>query len=140
MNNSKLEGKHTVTADPLINTATAYPSFNTVTADPLINTVTTTEGSIDLSNVNKYIDSEILEYNVSENKKSIEIVIKQKLGSFFSSMSHIYTNDSSTYLPEKRVLKRIYKVKKGKLKFSKEEVAQLIPPKLIPESYIFNKY
>lgn len=82
----------------------------------------------------QFVDQEILEYNVSDNRKSIEIIVKQAQAwgqSFIGTTPNSFANE--------RVIKRIYKVRNGKLKLFKEEIGEVIPPQHIPESYRFNE-
>jgi hypothetical protein len=94
----------------------------------------TTTSWVQLEPQPQYVDQEILEYNVSENRKNIEIIVKQK-----QAWGQTYIGTTPNFSVDERILKRIYKVRNGKLKLFKEEVGEVIPPQHIPESYRFNE-
>ena len=99
-------------------------------------TITITEGSITsyISTEPHYVDQEILEYNVSKNRKSIEIIVKQT-----QAWGQSYIGTTINFFDKERVIKKIYQVRNGKLKLLKEEVGKVIQPRNIPESYRFNE-
>ena len=84
----------------------------------------------------EYVDTEIVSYEVSDNKKTIEITVKQELNQMFSH-GGTYISFYPDYQEKERVVKRIFKVKNGKLKLHKEKVGTIVPPKSLPERYEF---
>jgi len=84
----------------------------------------------------EYVDTEIVSYKVSDNKKTIEITVKQELNQMFSH-GGTYISFYPDYQEKERVVKRIFKVKNGKLKLHKEKVGTIVPPESLPERYEF---
>jgi len=123
MENSELEGKFTIGSDVIGSSGATITITNG-------DSITTSWVQLDP----QYVDQEILEYNVSENRKNIEIIVKQK-----QAWGQTYIGTTPNCFADERVLKRTYKVRNGKLKLFKEEVGEVIPPQHIPESYRFNE-
>ena len=84
----------------------------------------------------EYVDTEIISYEVSDNKKTIEITVKQELNQMYNH-GGTYILVYPDYQERERVVKRVFKVKNGKLKLYKEEVGVIVPPKNLPEKYEF---
>jgi len=84
----------------------------------------------------EYVDTEIISYEVSDNKKTIEITVKQELNQLYSH-GGTYISVYPDYKERERVIKRVFKVKNGKLKLHKEKVGVIVPPKNLPERYEF---
>lgn len=84
----------------------------------------------------EYVDTEIISYEVSDNKKTIEITVKQDLNQMYNH-GGTYISVYPDYQERERVVKRVFKVKNGKLKLHKEKVGVIVPPKNLPERYEF---